>query len=101
RVAGAEEQVLGELAADQLQADGQALGQAARNREPGQAGQIRGDREQVGRVHRERVGRPGTELEGDRRRGRAGEDIELLERGGVLVANDRAHLLSLAVERLV
>src|SRR5207247_1239085 len=45
--------------------------------------------------------RPSAELEGDGRRGRADEDVELLERGGMLVANDRANLLSLAVERLV
>ena len=41
RVAGAEEQVLGELRADQLQADRQPVREAARDREAGQAGHVR------------------------------------------------------------
>src|SRR3712207_2639335 len=44
RVGGVEDPVLAERAADDLEADGQALGEAARDRDGGQAGQRDGDR---------------------------------------------------------
>ena len=60
-----------------------------------------GDREQVGEVHGERVLRLLAELEGDGRRGRADEEVVVLEGGRVLLRDDGAHLLGLAVVGLV
>ena len=57
RVPDAEEDVLAELRADELQPDRQSLREPARDREPGQPGEARRDRQQVARVHRKRVGR--------------------------------------------
>ena len=55
RVAGAEEEVLRELRAEELQPDRQPLREPARDREPGQPGHVRRDREDVAEVQRERV----------------------------------------------
>ena len=55
RVRGAEERVLAELRADQLQPDRQPFGEAAGNVQAGQAGHARRDRQDVVHVHRERV----------------------------------------------
>ena len=100
-MSGAEEHVLGELRPGQLQADRQALGEPAGNREPGQPGHVGRDREEVGGVHRERILRLLAQLEGDRRRGRADDQVEALEQRRVLAGDDRAHLLRLAVEGVV
>ena len=101
RVAGAEEQVLGELRADQLEADREPFREAAGNREPGQARHVRRDREHVREVHRERVLRLLAELEGDGRRGRTDEDVELLEGGCVLLRDHGANPLRLTVVGVV
>ena len=50
---------------DQLQADGQPVREAARDREAGQPGQVRGDREQVGQ-RTSRAGRPPSRRAGTR-----------------------------------
>ena len=73
--------------ADDLEAHRQALGEAAGDREPGQACEVDGQREEVAGVHRERVGGAGAELERDRRRGRADEQVELAECRRELVAD--------------
>ena len=52
-------------------------------------------------VHGQRVLRLLAEAEGDRRGRRADEHVELLERGGVLLRDDGADLLRLAVVGVV
>ena len=101
RVANAEECVLRELRADQLQPHGQALGEAARDREAGEPGHVRRNREDVREVHGERVLRLLADAEGDGRRGWADEDVEVLERRGVFLRDHRTDFLRLAVVRVV
>ena len=88
-------------ARDQLHADGQALGEAARDADRGIAGDIDGDREQVVEVHRERIAELRAEREGDRRRGRREQQVVLREGGLELRADQRPHLLRLAVVGVV
>ena len=76
--------------------------EAARHVQPGQARHARRDREQVVQVHRERV-RPSSRRARTRRVGDVGVDehVEALERLRVLADQHRAHLLRLAVVRVV
>ncbi len=101
RMADLEEAVLGELRAEDLQADGEPVRQAARNREPRQPGHVRRDREHVREVHGQRVLGLLPEAERHRRRRRAEEHVEVLEGGGELVLDHRPHLLRLAVVGVV
>ena len=68
---------------------------------PGQPGQAGRDRHHVAGVHRERVGRLVADREGDRRRGRRGEDVERLERLAMLADEQRADALRLTVVGVV
>ena len=101
RMPDPEQDVLGELRPDELQADGQPVRQAAGDVQARQAGHARRDRQDVGEVHRERVGRPGAERERDGGARRRDEDVEPLEGRVVLAADDRAHLLRRAVVGVV
>ena len=100
-MAGAEEPVLTELRPDELQPDRQPLGEATRNRETRQPGEVRRDREHVARVHGERVRGLVAYGEGDRRRGRGRDHVNARERLAVLADEERSHLLRLPVERVV
>ena len=63
--------------------------------------EVRGDREDVVQVHRHRVVGLLADLERGRRRRRRDEHVEALEGALVVADHERAHLLRLAVVRLV
>src|SRR5262245_37955226 len=97
----AEEAVLPELRADELQPDRETLGEPARDREPRQSREARRDRQQVARVHRERIGRLVADRERNRRRRRGDDGVEALESFAMLTDEQRANPLRLPVERVV
>ena len=85
-----------------LEPDRQAVvGQSRRQRHPGDAGQVRGDRRDVVQVHRQRVVELLAELERRGRRRRGDEHVGLLERGREVALDERADLLRRAVVGVV
>ena len=87
RQAGVEHALLVELAADEVEAERQALAvEPAGDRHRRQAGEAGRDREHVVQIHGQRVGRLLAEPERGRRRGRGEDQVALLER----VARNRA-----------
>ena len=93
--------VVGQRRRHDLQADRQPVGQPARHRDRRRAGQRRRQRAQVVDVHRHRVGDALADPERDERRGRRDQHVGLLERGGEVARDQRAHLLRLAVVGVV
>ena len=95
--------VVGERRCHDLQPDRQAvLGrEPARHRDRRVAGQIGRDRAQVGQVHGHRVVGPLPDRERGRRGGRRDQHVDLLERRVEVPADQRAHLLRLAVVGVV
>src|SRR5207249_11423724 len=79
----------------------QAFRKPAGDREPGQAGHVGRDGEQVAGVHGQRIGRLGAERKGDGGRGRAHEQVVAAEQLLVLATDQRPHLLGLPVVGLV
>jgi hypothetical protein len=67
----------------------------------GDAGERHGHREVVVEVHGERVAGLRTELEGDARRGRRDDEVDLLERRAEVLGDLRADLLRAPVVRVV
>ena len=66
-----------------------------------QAGQVDRDGADVAHVHRQRVGGARAGLEGDRRRGGRGDQVDVGEGRGEVAAHQRAHLLGAAVVGVV
>ena len=77
------------------------VGQAARHRDAGHAREVGGDGRQVVEVHRQRVVELLAELERRRRRGRREQHVGVGERLREVLADQRAHLLRLAVVGVV
>ena len=73
--------VVGERRRHDLEADRQPVGQPARHRDGRDAGQAGRQRAQVGGVHGDRVVDAGAEREGDGRRGRADQHVDVVEGG--------------------
>ena len=90
-----------ERAAEELQADGQTPGEAAGERQAGEAGQVRGHGEDVGQVHLQRVAGLLAEAEGRAGRRRRGDSVAGLERGLEVAPDERAHLLGAEVVGVV
>src|SRR5688572_2520931 len=79
----AQELVLGERGAEQLEPDREgpgAAGEAAGDADAGDGGDVAGDGEDVGEVHLERVAALLADLERGRRRSGGDDDVALLKR---------------------
>lgn len=106
-VSDLEEAAFGEGGAKELQADrelwagGVLLGEAAGEADAADAGEVGGDREDVGQVHREWVFRAFADLEGGDRRGRADQGVALLECRREILPDQRPHLLRAQVVGVV
>ena len=100
-VGNVEQAVLAEVRADQLHADGQAVDLAARVRQRRNAGQVDADGVDIRQVHLHGVAGLFAELEGGARRGRAGDDVALLEGCIEVVGDQTANALCLQIVGVV
>src|SRR5205085_11297501 len=101
RVRDVEEPVLAECGTSDLKADWKPAGQAAGNRDRGDAGERHGDGAVVVEVHRDRVCGLLAELERDARRRRRDDEVDELECLAEVLGDLRAHALRAAVVRVV
>ena len=101
RVGGVEHAVLAERGAGDLQADGQPVGEAAGDRDRGDAGERHGHGAEVVEVHGERVGGLLAQLERDGGRGGSDDQVDLREGGAEVLGDLRAHALGAAVVGVV
>ena len=99
--AGAQQRLLVERPPEKLEADGEARGEAAGQRERGQAGEVRGHGEDVLEVHLQRVARLLAEAKGRRRRRGRRDRVARLEGALEVAADERPHLLRAQVVRVV
>ena len=102
RVRRSEQRRLVERRRHQLDADGQpGIVQPRGDADGRHPREVRGDREDVVQVHRQRVVGLLADLERGRRRRRRDEHVEALEGALVVADHEGAHLLRLAVVRVV
>src|SRR5579884_134542 len=97
----AQDGLLVERLADDLQPNRQAVGQAARDRQAGQARHVDGDREHVVQVHGQRIVDFLAYLERRRWGSWCEEHVEALEGAVELLLDERPHFLRLEVVRIV
>jgi hypothetical protein len=90
-----------EVRTNEVQANRQAIYQAAGHRYAGQSGEIRTDRVDVVEVHRDRVIGLVAELEGGCRRCWPGNDVDIRKGLPEIASNQLPYLLSLEVVRIV